>query len=299
MTQNIAILGMGKMGQALAERLLDQKKSISIWNRSKKDFSKFTSRGATVFDNPASAWTKSDVAITFLANDDAVHEVYLAENGLLNPKGQGRLAIEMSTISPQASASVAEKAKELDIDYLSSPVSGNPGVLAAGNLALIVSGPKSAYKDNLSLLESIGSTVIYVGENEESRILKLTVNATLAATAAIVSETILLCESNGIDRATYLNVLSNSSMGSPFVKYKAPALEKKDYSATFTTAMIGKDMKMYLGLAKESKTPAPITEAVQQLIKDTCEYGLADLDFMAILPYLQSLADKKADVEPN
>lgn len=299
MTQHIAILGMGKMGEALAQRFLDQKKSISIWNRSKKDFSELTSRGASILETPADAWNNSDVAISFLANDEAVKAVYLGQNGLLNEKAKGRLTIEMSTISPAASDEIAHKANDLDVDYLSSPVSGNPSVLSSGNLALIVSGPHGAYKNNLSLLESIGANVTYVGSGQQSRVIKLTVNATLAATAAVVSETILLCESLGIDRATYLNVLANSSLGSPFVKYKAPTLQDRDYDATFTTAMLGKDMKMLIELANYSKSPVPVTNIVNQLIADTCQYGLGESDFMAILPYLQNLANKPSDLKPK
>lgn len=298
MTQHIAILGMGKMGEALARRFLDQKKSISIWNRSEKDFSELVSRGATILEIPGDAWKKSDVAISFLANDEAVKDVYLKENGLLTQKAKGRLAIDMSTISPEASEEVANKAKELDIDYLSSPVSGNPSVLSSGNLALIVSGPHAAFKNNLSLLESVGSNVTYVGPSQESRVIKLTVNATLAATAAVVSETILLCESLGIDRTTYLNVLANSSLGSPFVKYKAPSIQDRDYDATFTTAMLAKDMRMLLKLANDSNTPIPVTKNVRELIDNTCNYGLGDFDFMAILPYLQNLANRQTDLKP-
>lgn len=286
------------MGEALARRFLDQKKSIFIWNRSEKDFSELVSLGASILVHPGDAWEKSDVAISFLANDEAVKNVYLGDGGLFNPRARGRLAIDMSTISPEASEEIAIKAKELDIDYLSSPVSGNPSVLTSGNLALIVSGPHNAFKNNLSLLESVGSNVIYVGPGQESRIIKLTINATLAATAAILSETILLCESLGIDRATYLNVLSNSALGSPFVKYKAPSLQDRDYGATFTTAMLSKDMRMLLKLAEDANAPAPLTKSVHDLIDKTCNYGLGEFDFMAILPYLQNLAKRPTDLQP-
>lgn len=285
------------MGQALARRLLDQGYQIAIWNRSRKDFSEFTSRGADILDHPGSAWSGSSVAISFLANDDAVKEVYLGDNGLVSDQASGRLGIEMSTISPDASAEVGTQAKHKGLQYLRSPVSGNPGVLAAGNLALIVSGPRRAFDDNLAILKAVGPNVHYVGENEQSRIIKLMVNATLAATTAIIAETVLLCESNGIDRKTYLDVLANSSMGSPFVKYKSQPLNNRDYSATFTTAMLDKDIRLALSLADKSGIPVQLTRKVHEMLEETCNIGFADLDFMAILPYLQNLAGKEMDAK--
>lgn len=299
MKKSVAIIGMGKMGEALAKRLLDQQFELAIWNRSKKDFSEFTSRGAQILDDPSSAWSTSDVAISFLASDDAVKQVYLGENGLLTGSCAGHLAIDMSTISPEASSEVAKKATAAGVDFLRSPVSGNPGVLASGNLALIVSGPKDAFDKNLELLETVGPKVYYVGQNEESRIVKLTINATLAATTAIMAETIMLCEANGIDRKTYLDVLANSSVGSPFIKYKSEPLQKHDYSATFTTEMLGKDLRLALKLAKDSGSAALVTEKIYEIIDQTCKYGLGELDFTAILPYLQNLSGMDTDVQPS
>lgn len=298
MKKSIAIIGMGKMGEALASHLLDQKFEIAIWNRSEKDLSEFTRRGALVLDQPNSAWTTSDVAVSFLSSDDAVKQVYLKEDGLLTGSCSGHLVIDMSTISVEASSEVAQKAIEKGVDFLRSPVSGNPGVLSSGNLALIVSGAKEIFDENLELLKAIGPKVHYVGQAEESRIVKLTINATLAATTAIMAETVMLCEANGIDRKTYLDVLGNSSVGSPFIKYKSEPLQKHDYSPTFTTEMLGKDLRLALKLAKDTRSAVPLTETVYRLVDQTCNYGLGELDFTAILPYLQNLSGKNADVRP-
>ncbi len=298
MTKTVAVVGLGKMGWALAERLLDQGIEPVVWNRTHKDLAPLTSKGARVVASPNEVWSSTDVAITFVSNDDALREVCNGNAGLGAPGASGRTVIDMSTVSPHASAEVGARLQAAGIGFLRSPVSGNPGVLAAGNLTLMVSGSNNSYSACDELLHQIGANVFYLGEGETSRVVKLAINALLAATTAAVAETIVLCEAAGLDRSRYLEVLSESSVGSPFVKYKRPPLEARDYNATFTTDMLSKDLGLAEQLAKEYSIPMPTTNAVHALIKSTSDYGLGGLDFMAMLPYLQHEAHRTPDVEP-
>jgi 3-hydroxyisobutyrate dehydrogenase-like beta-hydroxyacid dehydrogenase len=205
----------------------------------------------------------------------------------------------MSTVSPRISSEIAARAVSVGVDYLRSPVSGNPAVLSAGNITLIVSGPRATFDRVEELLDSIGPTVLYVGDAEHSRILKLAINSGLAITAQLMAELIVLGENNGIDRSILLHALGESVMGSPFVRYKTPGLIDHDYSATFTTNLLIKDLELALDVAHGADLTLPVIELVTSLTHLTSANGYGEIDFMSLLPNLQRTLGKAPDVEPT
>lgn len=295
----IAVLGMGKMGQALAGRLLDQGWSIRLWNRSPRDLTKFESRGAVLHDELVDVWAHAQVVITFLENDDALASVCLGNNGVLQSGPDDRVLIDMSTVSPTVSRALASRAAEVGVAYLRSPVSGNPQVLAAGTITLLVSGPRATFELMDDLLTSIGPTVLYVGEEEQARALKLAINSALGVTTEIMAELIVLGEASGIDRAILLNALGQSVVGSPFLRYKTAGLIDHDYSATFTTDLLVKDLELALDLAHASSLSLPAIELVSALAKSASAKGYGSIDFAALLPSLQLTIGQTPDVPPS
>lgn len=294
----VGVVGLGKMGRELARRLLAQGVELTVWNRSRPAVDALEEEGARAATELGAVWTGADAVVTFLADDAAVEEVCLGASGLLATALRGGLLVEMSTISPASSARVAEAAEARGVGYLRSPVSGNPEVLAAGNLTLIVSGDPAAFEAGRGLLGRIGAKVFHVGDGEQARVVKLAVNAVVGSTAQMLAETVALGEANGLSRAAFLEVLASSAVGSPFVAYKREALLERRYEATFTTAMLLKDLRLALDLAERSGTPLPVTALVADLARATCEEGLGELDMLALLPHLQRLAGTPPDVMP-
>jgi 3-hydroxyisobutyrate dehydrogenase-like beta-hydroxyacid dehydrogenase len=295
----VAVLGIGKMGRALAGRLLDEGWSVCVWNRSPRDLSDLESRGAVRLASLEDVWARAAIVITFLANDDALADVCLVDGGLLQPGASGHVLIDMSTVSPRISSEIAAKAEAVGVGYLRSPVSGNPAVLAAGNITLLVSGPRDTFERMESLLHSIGPTVLYVGDAEQSRTLKLAINAGLAVTAQIMAELIVFGENNGIARSDLLHALGESVMGSPFVRYKTPGLIDRDYSATFTTNLLIKDLELALDVAHDAALTLPVVELVNALTHVASNSGYGEIDFASLLPSLQLTLGKVPDVEPS
>ena len=294
----VAVLGMGKMGQSLAGRLLDKERSVVIWNRSPKDVSALEARGALRLDALATVWEHAGIVITFLANDDALANVCLDHGGVLSSGSPRGILIDMSTVSPRISTEVAARAAAVDVDYLRSPVSGNPAVLSSGNITLLVSGPRDTFERVEELMNSIGPTVLYVGDAEQSRTLKLAINSGLAATAQIMAELIVFGENNGIERSVLLHALGESVMGSPFVRYKTPALINRDYSATFTTNLLVKDLDLALDVAHGADLSLPLIELVRALAGLASTNGYGEIDFASLLPSLQLTLGKTPDVAP-
>lgn len=289
------VVGLGRMGSALATRLLDKGMTVGVWNRSRPAVDRLVRRGAQAVPDLC-LWRDASAVVTFLSDDQAVQEVCLGPHGLLAMAPKGALLIDMSTISLEGSALVAGEARRRGVDYLRSPVSGNPDVLASGNLTVIVSGDSEAVERARPILEMVGSNVLYVGANEQARVVKLALNAILAATAQMLAEVVTLCEACEVDRSTVLDVIGRSVVGSPFIRYKTPALVDHQYQATFTTAMLLKDLRLIAGAAGSVGVQLPVTQLVTTLATGACEDGLSGLDFMALLPYLQRMVNRPTDV---
>ena len=283
----VSLLGLGLMGAAMADRLLDAGHELAVWNRTPSRCDAHVERGALRLERPADAWKHGDLAITMLLNNEAVDAVYLGDDGLLATEGADRTAVDMSTIGVPVSQRIAERADERGTAFLRSPVTGNPAVVAAGNLGLIISGPRSAYDACEAVLRDIGPNHFHVGAAEQSRVVKLAINLMIAGTSELIAEALVMAERNDIERADMLEVMCGSVMGSPFVKYKADALIADDYESTFTTAGMYKDLALALENANSVGVPLPIGALVQQLVQGAIAQGMGEIDFMSLLPRLR------------
>jgi len=211
----VAVVGLGKMGGDLARHLLARDVRVTVWNRSRPAVEALVAEGARGVADLSAVWAGSSAVCTFLSDDAAVASVLLGGAGLLASAPEGGLLLEHSTISPDASARIAQVTLQRGVRYLRCPVSGNPEVLAAGKLGVIVSGEAADVELARPVLEQIGESVSYVGEGERARVVKLAVNALLAGTAELLAELVVLSEAWDIERSVLLGVLERSAVGSP------------------------------------------------------------------------------------
>ncbi len=292
----VAVIGLGLMGEPIARRLLDAGHELTVYNRTRERTEPLAAAGASVAATPAAVWDSADVAVTMVANDEALRRVTTGDGGLVSSAGRGRVLVDMSTVSPSASAEIAEAAAAAGVRYLRAPVSGNPTVVRAGNLSIMVSGDAATFREVEAALRDIGPNVFHVGGAEESRVLKLALNLMIAGLAQLISEAVVFGEANGLDRATMLEVMGASAVGAPFVKYKTPPLVERDYTTTFSLANMQKDLQMALRAAGESGVDLPVTALLAGLVEQCLAEGLGETDLMALLPHLQAACGVEADI---
>ena len=282
----VAVLGLGRMGAPIAQRLEQAGHELCVWNRSPEAMDPFIGRGIPALAHPVDAWEQVDVCITMLADGAAVEAVTLGERGLLRSDAPGVL-IDMSTVSAATSAKVAAECAGRGVAFLRAPVTGNPSVVVAGNLGIIVSGPQDQFERLTPMLADIGPNLFYVGSGEQSRIVKLALNLMIGGTAQLLAEALVLAEKHGIGRGDMLEVIAGSAIGSPFVKYKMDALVADDYSSTFTTRLMHKDLSLLLEAGHDAEVPLPLAASLGPLIEGCIAIGMGDDDFMALLPRLR------------
>jgi len=283
----VAVVGLGKMGTPIAERILDAGYRLAVWNRTRSRAEPLEARGATVLGSAADAFIEADVCVTMVADDDALEAV--APEVLAGAR-PGTTLVDMSTVSVAASERVAERATAAGVEFLRSPVSGNPTVVRGGTLTLVVSGPEGTARRLDGLLRSIGPKVFYVGEGERARVVKLALQVLVGGITELLGEAVVLGESGGVERGRLLEVINASAVGSPLTGYKGEALLRDDYSATFTTAMMLKDVDLVLDLAEERRLALPFTRHLRGLLEGAIEGGHGDEDFMALYLALREAA---------
>ena len=281
----MGLIGLGNMGTAIAERLLDAGYRLVVSNRTPEKAEALAARGAVVAATPGDLVEQVEVVLTSLADDEAFETVAA---GVIAAARPGTVLVDMSTVSPAASARVAARAETASVAYLRAPVSGNPSVVRAGNLSFIVSGARETFERVEPVIRAIGSTVHHVGDGEQARIVKLAINLMIAVLAQAMSEALVLGEAAGVSRAVLLEVMGSSAAGAPFVKYKTEPLLRGDFSATFTTALMEKDIDLVLDAADEAGVGLPLAKAMKAQLRAAVAAGYADDDFIALFLHLRS-----------
>jgi 3-hydroxyisobutyrate dehydrogenase-like beta-hydroxyacid dehydrogenase len=275
----VGLVGLGHMGSAIAERLLAAGHELVVHNRTRAKAEPLAQRGATVAATPEELAEGVEVVLTSLSDDSAFEAV--AER-VVAAAGDGAVLVDLSTVSPAASARVAALADDASIEYLRAPVSGNPSVVRAGNLSFMVSGLRETLERVEPILLAIGPTIHHVGDGEQARIVKLAINLMVAGIAELMGEALVLGEAAGVSRESLLEVMGSSAAGAPFVKYKTEPLLRDDYSATFTTLLMEKDVDLILETATELGIELPLAREMRSLLQAAIDAGYADDDFMAL-----------------
>jgi 3-hydroxyisobutyrate dehydrogenase len=279
----IGWIGAGRMGAALAGRLVDAGHDVAVYNRTRSKAEMVAGERALVVDRPVDLADR-DIVFSMVSASADLEQVVLGPDGLLSGDGAApRVLVDSSTVSTQSSLTVRTAAAERGTTLLAAPVSGNPAVVAAGKLSLAVSGPREAYDEVLPLLELLGKGVTYVGEGEVARLVKICHNVFLGVVIQSLAEITVLAQRGGASRAAFLGFLNDSVMGSTFSRYKTPALVNLDFTPTFTNPLLYKDFDLGLEAGKELGVPMPLAGLAAQLVASAIGAGYDKEDFATLI----------------
>lgn len=286
----IGWIGMGRMGYAMAQRLLAAGHTLHIWNRTRSKAEPLVARGARLAAR-SSELAGSQVLFTMLATGQDLLDVLFGAQGVFaepigersaggerKPGADGKpgIVVDCSTIGVEESAQVRTRLAALGSRYLAAPVSGNPRCVAAGKLSSVVSGPKDAFEAVEALIRLYAVRgVSYVGEGELARICKIAHNVFLAAVIENLIEVTLLAQKAGVPRHAFLQFMNDSALGSIFTRYKSPALVNLDFTPTFTMQLLRKDVELGLASARRLDVAMPVTAAIREVLQ--AHVGVASL----------------------
>ena len=290
---NLGYIGLGVMGGRMAKRLLEAGHMVTGYNRTKSKATWLIEAGMDWADTPGAVVEAADVIFSMVTNTKAVLAVTGGPNGVLARLKPGKIYIDMSTVSPAMSRELAARVSDKGAHMLDAPVSGSVETLEMGKLSVMVAGDEAVFEQVKPILLDIGPKATYVGENGLAVTMKIATNLSLAVQMLAFSEGVLLAEKSGINRETAVEVLVNSVIASPMVKYRGPFVLGMPDEAWFNVNMMQKDLNLAQELGQQLDVPLPTTAATNEFLTAARGMGLTEEDFAIIFEVLASMAGLK------
>ena len=291
---HLGFVGLGVMGSRIAKRLLDAGHNLTGFNRTKSKAQWLLEAGMKWSDTARAVAQESDVTFTMVTNTQALQAVFAGSDGLLAGLGPGKIYVDMSTVSPSASREFAAQVAARGAQMLDSPVSGSVSTLEEGKLSIMVGGDHNAFEKVNPILLDIGPKVTHVGGNGLAVSMKIATNLSLAVQMLAFSEGVLLAEKSGIPRETAVEVLLNSVIASPMVKYRGPFVLNLPEEAWFDVNMMQKDMNLALEMGRQLDVPLPTTAVANEFLTAARAMGLTKEDFAVVFEVLARMAGMKS-----
>jgi 3-hydroxyisobutyrate dehydrogenase-like beta-hydroxyacid dehydrogenase len=275
------------MGGAMVGTLRREGFDVVVWNRDRaKAHDVAGASGAELAASPNEALASAGVAITSLADDAAVEDVYADAAEGFRPS---QVVLEMSTIAPQTVLGIASQVQARGATLLDSPVSGSVPVVERGELLIMVGGDADALERARPVLEALSAKVIHVGDLGAGATMKLAVNALVHGLGVALAESLVLAERAGVERSTAYEVFASGAAAAPFVLYKRAAFERPDETpVAFRMDLVAKDLDLILALAERVRAPMPQSESNRDEIRSALAAGMGERDMSALAEYLRA-----------
>jgi 3-hydroxyisobutyrate dehydrogenase-like beta-hydroxyacid dehydrogenase len=297
----VGLLGTGRMGSAMVRALArgDTPIALTLWNRTPAPAAALAEElGAAVAATPADLAATVDVALTMVADERAVRDLFEGPSGLLAGARPGVVLVDLSTVAPATILALAPEARARGAGILDSPVSGSVGLAERGQLTLMVGGDAADLERARPVLEALAARIFHMGALGNGAAMKLAVNGVIFGLNQAVAEALVLAETAGVDRALAYEVLASSAVGAPYVGYKRDAFLDPDGTPTaFALDLADKDLGLITGFARALGVPSPQVAVNHQLIREAAADGHGDRDFSTVAMHLrQQVTGRKAAV---
>jgi 3-hydroxyisobutyrate dehydrogenase len=280
---NITILGTGRMGGAIGERLIDQGHTLVLWNRSADKTLALTKRGATLASSPALAVEKADVVISVLTDARAIESTYSSPKGVLSAQIKGKLFIDMSTVRPQTGIDLGAQLKAAGAAFIECPVGGTVGPARDGKLLGLAGGSTEDFERAKPLLDQLCRRVEHVGELGSGASMKLAINLPLLVYWQALGEALALAERSGLSPEKMIDILSDTSGTPAIMKMRAPAVVsalkgEPSTPAHFNIDSIRKDLRTMIEEGTNLGFELPAAQAALGAFNKASDAGLGELD---------------------
>ena len=287
---NLGYVGLGLMGGAIVKRLLEKGHVVTGHNRTRSKVQWLEEAGMRFANTPREVAEASDIVFSMVTDTKALHAIADGPDGILAGLKPGKVYVDMSTVGADASRELSGRVAATGAQMLDAPVSGNHISLKQGTLAVMVGGQSEAFERVRPVLQDIGPKVTHVGANGLALSMKIASNLGLAVQMLAFCEAVLLAEKSGIQRSVAVEVLTNSVIGSPMIKYRGPFVLKLPDEAWFNVNMMQKDMNLALGMGQQLNVPLPTTAATNEFLTAARAMGYADKDFAVIFDVLAEMS---------
>lgn len=278
----LAVLGMGKMGHAVAERLLGGGHAVTVWNRTPHKADDLVAKGVREAATPAGAAEATEATFASLADDDAVRTVVTGADGVAAGLGDGVL-IDASTVSPETTAQINEAVSGR---LLASPILGAPAAVVSGEAAYLIGGPREFYDRLRSAYEALAEQGRrrYVGDDAKvATTLKLLSNYLLMSGIATLAEAVAAAQAVGLADDLIRDYFAQLPLVAPALRNRLDDIVSGDHHGWFSTALGAKDVRLAEDLARSRRVRLPLAEVVKRRYEQAAAEGWANADIAAVV----------------
>lgn len=288
----IGFIGLGIMGRPMAQNLLKAGFKVTVYNRTEPPVELLLSSGASRSPSPRAVAEHSDVVITMVTDSEAVKEVVLGSEGVIEGAHGGLTLIDMSTISPSMTRKVSASLAARGVKMLDAPVSGGEGGAREGSLTIMVGGDFDVFQECLPVLRVLGKRVAHFGGTGSGQLTKLANQILVACNMVGVSECLNFAKKAGLDAGKVIDSLSGGAASSWSLINLGPKMARRDFAPGFKVKLLQKDLRYVLETAAELDAPLPATALVHGLYSQLEAEGLGDVGTQALLTAIEQMSSR-------
>jgi 3-hydroxyisobutyrate dehydrogenase-like beta-hydroxyacid dehydrogenase len=293
MPYTIGFIGLGIMGQPMALNLLKAGNKLMVYNRTASKTEPLKQGGAQVASTPAGAAKDAEFVIIIVTDSAAVEEVVMGKDGILGTVAASAIVIDSSTISPVVSRKMACHVAGRGARWLDAAVTGSKHGAEQGELTFMVGGDRQAFERALPILQVLGKKHIYCGQNGMGLSAKLAQNTIQATMLEVFGEGMVLAAKAGVAPETMLEILQSSLARAALIDFKAPFIFKGDFTPYFPLKLMHKDLELAMEAGFAQSVTMPTLAAVKEVYSAAKAQGKGDLDYAAVITFLEELAGVK------
>lgn len=276
-------IGLGAMGNPMATNLLNAGFEVNVYNRTTLKTKDLVNKGASVFENIKELVKNSDIIFLMLSNGDAVEEVLTSKDRVLDSLTDGKILVDMSTISPLDSKQFYSLVKEKNCTYIDAPVSGSIGAAIAKQLIILVGGKDKAKEMCKPYFDALGKATIDFGESSNGTTAKLSINMLLGVFTQAMAESITFAQKLGLDKEKVFDMISLSGMNTPLFQAKRESFSKEQFPSAFALELMSKDLGLLKQMIDNHKLTLPLSEISNETYLKAKEQGFDKEDMSAVI----------------
>jgi len=288
--ERVGFIGLGIMGKPMALHLLKAGYPLTVLDKVPAPQAELVAAGAKAAATPRQVAQESDIIITMLPDSPDVRQVVLGADGVLEGLRAGSLLIDMSTIAPSVARDVAKAVRGKGADALDAPVSGGQWGAEQGTLSIMVGGSAAALERARPVLETMGKTIVHMGDAGAGQVTKAANQIVCAVEIAVVSEALVMASKAGVDPAKVREALLGGAAQSAILKVHGERMIAHNFKPGFRARLHHKDLGIALQIARELGVSLPTAAAAAEMFNALLARGGADLDNSALVTVLEDLA---------
>jgi len=293
MAESVGFIGLGIMGEPMALNLVKAGYKVAVYNRTPEKAEPLKKAGAKVAATPAEAARNADYVISIVSDSAASEQVFMGKDGALQTVKPGAIVIDSATISPVVSRKLACATAGKKASFLDAPVTGSKHGAEKGELTFMIGGERETFDRAMPLLKVLGKKHIYCGGYGAGLSAKLAQNAIQSTMVEIFCEGFVLAVKSGVRPEVMMEIVQNSMARATLTDFKAPFIFKGDFTPYFPLKWMHKDVTLAMEAAYSQDIPMPVSAAVKEVYAAARAQGKGDLDYAAVITFLEELAGVK------